>query len=265
MSGATPDSDAAPAASFTIDEVVEQTGVPKRRIRFYQTNGVLPPPDRRGRVAYYGSHHIERLRLVGELQDRGLRLAAIRDLVTDDEPSDPVVREWLGFEDTAGGWVDDDPQVMADGELAARLEGHPPGTKAALQDVGLIAAQGEGLRKPWLVPSPTLLEVALDLLAAGIDLETSAEAGQLMAKRLGRLADELVKHFFSNLDDGAIGPGEAADILQALRPASDRALRVIYGREIERAIRENVERAARERAKGGRRDGRTKTDRRKKR
>ena len=64
---------------YTIDELASESGVPSRTIRFYQSKGTLPPPKRRGRVAYYSAGHLDRLHVISELQDRGLRLDAIRD------------------------------------------------------------------------------------------------------------------------------------------------------------------------------------------
>ena len=50
-------------------------------VRYYQSLGLLPPPDREGRVAWYGPAHAERIREVRRLQSKGLTLAAIRRVV----------------------------------------------------------------------------------------------------------------------------------------------------------------------------------------
>lgn len=48
-----------------------------RTVRFYQSVDVLPKPDRGDRAAVYHEKHLEGLRLLAELQDRGLGLSAI--------------------------------------------------------------------------------------------------------------------------------------------------------------------------------------------
>src|ERR1700728_2599145 len=68
---------AADAPAHTIDDLAALTRVPSRTIRFYQAKGVLPRPELRGRVAYYGPAHVQRLELIASLQDRGLRIDAI--------------------------------------------------------------------------------------------------------------------------------------------------------------------------------------------
>jgi DNA-binding transcriptional MerR regulator len=42
----------------TIDELAHVSGMPSRTIRFYNTQGMLPPPTMRGRVAYYSEEHL---------------------------------------------------------------------------------------------------------------------------------------------------------------------------------------------------------------
>jgi MerR HTH family regulatory protein len=50
-------------AELTIDELAADSRIPSRTIRFYQQKGVLLPPVIKGRVAYYGPRHKERLEL----------------------------------------------------------------------------------------------------------------------------------------------------------------------------------------------------------
>jgi len=66
-----------PLAAYTVDELAEVTGVSVRNIRYYATLGLLPAPERRGRVAYYGPEHRARLDLTVALQDHGFTLQAI--------------------------------------------------------------------------------------------------------------------------------------------------------------------------------------------
>src|SRR5689334_19178992 len=103
MTPSAPASEASSAASaeYTIDELAAHTGVPSRTIRFYQARGVLPPPRRRGRIAVYDEVHAERLRTVGALQGKGLRLQAIRDVVSDADRDAEAVRKWFGVDPPA--------------------------------------------------------------------------------------------------------------------------------------------------------------------
>jgi DNA-binding transcriptional MerR regulator len=66
---------------MTIEELAHASGVAFTTIRLYQHRRLLPPPQKKGRVGYYDHSHLARLRLIGELRERGFSLAAINELV----------------------------------------------------------------------------------------------------------------------------------------------------------------------------------------
>ena len=53
-----------------IDDLAHLSGVPSRTIRFYNTQGLLPPPLMRGRVAYYNQEHLLILGIIRDLKER---------------------------------------------------------------------------------------------------------------------------------------------------------------------------------------------------
>jgi len=55
-----------------------EAGVTPRTIRFYTAEGLLPPPDARGKYALYTEEHLSRLDLIGKLKDAYLPLGEIR-------------------------------------------------------------------------------------------------------------------------------------------------------------------------------------------
>lgn len=67
---------------LNIDELAHQSGIPSRTIRFYNTQGLLPPPIMRGRVAYYNSEHLLVLNIIKELKEQqNLPLETIKQLL----------------------------------------------------------------------------------------------------------------------------------------------------------------------------------------
>src|ERR1700736_3762819 len=65
-----------------IDNLAHLSGVPSRTIRFYNTQGLLPAPLMRGRVAYYNREHLLVLNLIKELKDQqNLPLDVIKQLL----------------------------------------------------------------------------------------------------------------------------------------------------------------------------------------
>ncbi|MGH2530083.1 MAG: MerR family transcriptional regulator, partial [Actinomycetota bacterium] len=64
-----------------VEAVAAACDVSVDTVRYYQSKGLLPPPGREGRVAWYGTEHVERIREIRALQRKGLTLAAIKRVV----------------------------------------------------------------------------------------------------------------------------------------------------------------------------------------
>src|SRR5580698_5270530 len=112
----------------TIDDLSALTKVPSRTIRFYQAKGVLPRPELRGRVAFYGPSHVERLELIASLQDRGLRIDTIRELCARIDKGELDVNEWLGLDaQLQGPWASDKPRTVTEAELTEMVGEARPG------------------------------------------------------------------------------------------------------------------------------------------
>jgi len=82
---------------YTIEDLCEITGYSRRTIRYYIQEGVVDPPSGRGRGGFYYDSHLKRLLEIRSLQDRGLKLAAIVEVLRKgEEPQLGPVREvWI--------------------------------------------------------------------------------------------------------------------------------------------------------------------------
>ncbi|HVW24594.1 MAG TPA: MerR family transcriptional regulator [Polyangiaceae bacterium] len=238
----TPPEETPPAGAYTIDELAAQTGVPSRTIRFYQAKGALPPPVRRGRIAYYDESHAERLRLVAHMQDRGLSLRAIRDLFQRTEGGQVSVSEWLGVgEQLRAPWSDDRPRVCTEQELEQLLgQAARPGLIADLARANLVRRETQTSPVTYFIPSPGMLQIALGLERSGVPLEAAKFAHEILRKQLSRAADELVQYFVKRAQD-AEGPEQVSRSFQALRAFGSDAVRLVFAQEVERSLREAVE------------------------
>ena len=233
-----------PSAEYTIDQLAAKTGVPSRTIRFYQAKGVLPPPIRRGRVAFYDDSHAERLRVVSELQDKGLRLRAIRELILTPEADTDSIQQWLGLGRRVGTLADE-PVLVTEDELKVMLENTPPGTLTQLRRHGAIEPEGSGLAPRYLVHSPNLLRLAVKLEQAGITIETALKFHDILEKHLKRISEELVDYSLAHLGKGFAKSSRPEDIgraLECLYPSAPggEAVCMIFAREIQRAISERL-------------------------
>ncbi|WP_244233574.1 MerR family transcriptional regulator, partial [Pseudomonas aeruginosa] len=69
------------AREYSVDELARAAGSSVRNVRAYQDRGLLPPPERRGRVGVYFDSHLKRLRLISQLLERGYSSANIKELL----------------------------------------------------------------------------------------------------------------------------------------------------------------------------------------
>lgn len=226
---------------YTIDDLAAASGVPSRTIRFYQSKGALPKPEIRGRTAYYTPAHKERLELIARLQDRGLQIRAICELVQRIEKGDIQLDEWLGVEaQLQKPWSNDRPRLVTEAELNAMLPSDQPGLLANLVRLGTVTRQGDS----YLIPSPALLKISLQLQSVGIPAELSKQATKLIRKHLDPMARELTELYISHLGEGWGRSLETEDVVRAvesLRPMGLEAVQVIFGHMVEAELRSWVE------------------------
>jgi DNA-binding transcriptional MerR regulator len=222
---------------YTLEELAAVSGVPARTIRYYQAEKLLQKPhrDRRdARFARYGEEHLERLRLVGGLRDRGLKLPAIRTLLDEGDVSTRVA-DWLGLDSTLrGSWGHDEPRIVSTRELSELLDGTPPGTQGILEDAGMFTRQGNA----WLVPSEPLLNVATDLVHNGVDVDLVIDAVRILQQHLGKAAEKLIDLFVEAVRQGFGAGIDTVVLTNALRLAAGEAARIVFAQQLERAIEE---------------------------
>jgi len=66
---------------MTIDELARRVDMTARNIREWQTNGLLPPPERRGRIGIYTDGHMSRIERIKVLRAEGFPLDVIRRML----------------------------------------------------------------------------------------------------------------------------------------------------------------------------------------
>jgi DNA-binding transcriptional MerR regulator len=146
-----------------VDEVASRSGVPVRTIREYQTIGLLPGPEKRGRVGVYGDGHLSRLQLIGRLQARGYSLAGIKDLFGSwSDGAD--LGEVLGLGPDELVHIDEPGTPATLAQLIAAIPALVPDRLDDLVAAGVVEECGPDR---YCVPSPSLLQLARDALAAG--------------------------------------------------------------------------------------------------
>src|ERR671918_787660 len=126
--------------SLTIEALARRTGMTVRNIRAHQSRGLLPPPEVRGRIGYYGPEHVARIELIRELQADGFNLGSIRRLLEGARGSSAEVLRFTRA--LRAPFEDEQPQVVSGDELAERWGAADPRLLAKAERLGLVRAPG---------------------------------------------------------------------------------------------------------------------------
>lgn len=162
MSSVTTDTPA--GDEWTVDQLAQRADVPVRTIREYQTMGLLPGPRRSGRIGLYNVSHLRRLQLIDRLQVRGHSLAGIGDLLASWREGDAIT-DILGLEPDQLVHIDEPGAPATLAQLTQAIPALVPDHLDELLETGVVEGCGPDR---YCVPSPSLLQLAVDTLGAGL-------------------------------------------------------------------------------------------------
>jgi len=216
---------------LTIDELAQRVDLPSSTIRLYRTKGLLPPPQRRGRAAFFGPGHVARIDLIGRLQQRGFSLASIAELVQQWEEGRSL-DEILGLEQHIPGAVRRPPELrLAPSELAARFPSIAltPETMSQVLAMGLVELDDEGM---VVIGSPVFLEVGAALVELGFPLSEVLEEAATLQLEMTQVAERFAAMFERHVWRPFAEAGKPGDdlsrvthVLEQLGPLADRVVR----------------------------------------
>jgi DNA-binding transcriptional MerR regulator len=148
---------------WRVEELAERADVSVDTIRFYQKRRLLDPPVREGRVAWYGSEHLERLARVRELQTQGLTLALIGRVLTGDlDATDAPLAVAVAVAEAP-------EEFLTLAELAERSS-VPPALLEAVAREGLLVARLHDGGERYTSSDVEVVRAGLALLETGFPL-----------------------------------------------------------------------------------------------
>ncbi|MGH2760814.1 MAG: MerR family transcriptional regulator [Actinomycetota bacterium] len=224
-----------------IDELAQRAGVPTRTIRYYTQQGLLPSPELKGRVGYYNSRHLDRLRLIKELQEkRYLPLSVIRsvirhfehgaDLETMLAPLDIVFQP---------RWDATEQREYTRSELA-RAAGVDTTVVDAADEMGFLFPERRGRQRRYTLDDVQMLGVAKQWLELGIP----RNLGSLYRDSLEQIAGLQVKAFNENvvapLTAGHLSPEETRERLldgyQAMATVFNQLVALLHRKVLQKVV-----------------------------
>lgn len=203
---------------YRIEELASLTSTTVRSLQSYRNRGLLPPPRREGRVAWYSDVHVERLRLIADLISRGYSLAAIAELF-DGLGRGEHIHDLLGVEAAADRATE--AEVVTPRQVAAVI-GEGPDALTAAVEMGMFAPlddadEGNPADRPYAVLLPENLRAGAALVGAGIPAEDVIAEGLRLRADAEAIADRFVGLavdyvFERRADDGV--PDDAASLTE---------------------------------------------------
>lgn len=234
----------ASSGRLRIDDLAQQADMPSGTIRFYQREGLIPPPEREGRVAYYSQEHLRRLERIRTLQAQGLPLSVVGDLLEREDAGEDITA-WLAldsfvFSRPAGG-------EPVDEEALATFVGAD--ALAVLEAAGVLRRADDG----QLRALPGTLELTARLVEGGVTPATIAAGAERIAERLREVAEamaELGWEVFAPERESISSDQPVAEEvlarLEHLRSLAQRTVATLFRELLDEAIRTRSESLAEE-------------------
>jgi DNA-binding transcriptional MerR regulator len=196
---------------YRVQELARQAGITVELLRSYQSKGLLPPPRHEGRMAWYGARHLERLRLIRDLKDRGYSLRMIeRAVALGAEQSD---------ESLSVAEVPEERLTLA--QLAERTR-VPPAMLRSLEASGVLRPRRTGRERWYTEADVRAVRMLLSLLGGGLPMEEFMRVASVQLEVAQDVADGAVNLFMKYareplLDAGLSHREEAERMVASLR------------------------------------------------
>ena len=219
-----------PNYELTIEQLAGEVGMSVRNIRNHQSRGLLPAPEVRARVGYYGPDHVARLRLIIDLQADGFNLTAIERLLSG---SDGLAERLLGLRKAVTAPFEaESPELITTEELLKRFGEVDAKDAERIRKLKLLVALGDGR---FEVPSPALLQAAEEVLGLGISLHAALSLVERVSRDCESISRAFTKLFLKEVWEPFEQAGqpdehwdEIIDAVNSLRPLASEALLALF-------------------------------------
>ncbi|MBB4855327.1 DNA-binding transcriptional MerR regulator [Mycobacteroides chelonae] len=221
---------------LTIDQLAQRVAMTARNIREWQTLGLVPPPDKRGRLGIYSGEHVAIINHVKNLKSQGFPLDVIRRVIDSGNGSEDSVRKMVT--EALSPFSTGEPVVMPRAELIARIG---QGADVALATVELVTdvdAATVSIRD-----AETLDAVQL-LVAAGMSLSRITETLREVDNLQHQIAQLLLGAYVTDVWQPFVESGYASEDWEKIAENASRAKQLtvtLASRLLARALDDTVD------------------------
>ena len=196
---------------YRVEQVAAACDVSVDTVRYYQSRGLVPPPEHEGRVAVYREGHVERIRRIRDLQGKGLSLAAIARVMDGDGAGDADLAAAVAAERGDG----DATAAQLTLDAFADASGVPASLIQAVEREGItIGRPGPDGESRYAVADIELMRTALTVLEFGLPLSellALARDTDVAMRTLAERSVELFDTFVRTPIRDTAGEGPAAE------------------------------------------------------
>lgn len=229
--------------AYRVEELAAAGGVSVDTVRYYQRLGVLPRPQRHGRVALYEEEHLDRLRRAQQLQSEGFSLALIARIL-DGEVDAPEQALAAALSQSLPG---ESEERLTLEQLAERT-GVSLTLLEAIAREGLLLPRSDNPEAPFTAADADAVKAGLALLEAGVPLSEllalAREHDEAMRALANRAVDLFARYVVDPIRGTTESEAEAAErmvaALQAMLPAASAVVAHHIGRRLVAAARERI-------------------------
>jgi len=234
---------------YRVEQLAAACDVSVDTVRYYQSRGLLPQPEREGRVAWYGDEHEARIREIRTLQAKGLTLAAIRRVVTGELGSADAD---LAAAVTAARGESGPETELLDLDAFAARSGVPASLIQAVEREGIRFGRVVEGEARYTAGDIELVRTALRLLEFGLPLPDllglarDADAAMRgLAERAVELFDEHVrKPIRDTAGDDEVAAAQMVEAFGELLPAVTQLVSHHFRRVLLETAEEHIEEPA---------------------
>jgi DNA-binding transcriptional MerR regulator len=234
-------------AEYRIDDLAREAGTTTRNVRVYQESGLLPRPQRRGRVSIYTDKHLSQLQAIIRLLSEGFTVKHILKFLTGLQRGEGLV-EVLDLADLGelviSPWSHPESRTMTRDQLEMALGRLNTATLRRLIANGVIESTDDA--DSYLVPDVRVTEDFAKLISRGMPLAAILKATTAVDKKLDDAARALTHAGHTEVvrqrgtgwyPSSDVELAWAADLIDVMRRVSRRSAHASLDRAFDEAVR----------------------------
>lgn len=194
--------------TYRVEELANAAGVRVDTVRFYQTKGLLPPPQRVKRMAMYSQEHLAQLQRIRRYQSQGLSLAVIKRLLA--QPGSTADALLTAVAEQSG------EHSLSRAQLAA-MAGMPEPLLASIEAAGLLNPVRSDGEVHYGEADLQMLRAGLEILKHGFPLHELLQLAIRHDRNVNEAADAAIDLFNRFVTAGGAKVAGAETVATAFR------------------------------------------------